>query len=204
MAAGGELAHVDPGLGDGVLGGAAAPAGHGSGLLQLSSYGASSCSITSVSRAMSAVSRPMRSSMVSSRAACSAVKNSAPSRACSSSVILRRARARASWARTLGLRSPAIRWSMMSRPVTPCRSVTTAADTRPGSASEYELRAGEPERRDVPVPCRLRRQRPACYATAAQPISRSGRHAPAGAAAPRSAGQAVAAADPAKVRGAGT
>ena len=33
--------------------------------------------------------------------------------------------ARASWASTLGLRSPAIRWSMMSRPVTPCRSVTT-------------------------------------------------------------------------------
>ena len=51
-------------------------------------------------------------------AACSSVKNSAPSRAASSSAILRRARARASWARTLGLRSPAIRWSMMSRPVT--------------------------------------------------------------------------------------
>jgi hypothetical protein len=38
-------------------------------------------------------------------------------------VILRRARA--SWARTLGLVSPAIRWPLMSRPVTPCRSVTT-------------------------------------------------------------------------------
>jgi hypothetical protein len=30
-----------------------------------------------------------------------------------------------SWATTLGLRSPAIRWSMMARPVTPCRSVRT-------------------------------------------------------------------------------
>ena len=37
---------------------------------------------------------------------------------------VRRAAARASWASTLGSLSPAIRWCMMSRPVTPCRSVT--------------------------------------------------------------------------------
>ena len=35
MAAGGELGHVDAGLGDSVLGGAAAPAGHGFCLLEL-------------------------------------------------------------------------------------------------------------------------------------------------------------------------
>jgi len=75
---------------------------------------------------MSADSRSMRASTLASSAACSAVKNSAPSSASSSWLILRRAAARASWASTLGLRSPAIRWSMMSRPVTPCRSVSTA------------------------------------------------------------------------------
>jgi hypothetical protein len=35
VAPGGELGHVDPGLGDGVLGGAPAPAGHGFCLLEL-------------------------------------------------------------------------------------------------------------------------------------------------------------------------
>jgi hypothetical protein len=35
VAAGGELGHAGAGLGEGVLGAAAAPAGHGSGLLQL-------------------------------------------------------------------------------------------------------------------------------------------------------------------------
>ena len=74
---------------------------------------------------MSAASRPVRASTLASRAACAGVKNSAPSSASSSWLILRRAWRRASWASTLGLRSPAIRWSMMSRPVTPCRSVTT-------------------------------------------------------------------------------
>ena len=82
----------------------------------------------------------MRSSMVLSRAACSAAKNSAPSRACSSSVILRRARARASWASTLGLRSPAIRWSMMSRPVTPCRSVITDDSLIAADSSSFSVR----------------------------------------------------------------
>ena len=82
----------------------------------------------------------MRSSMALSRAACSAVKNSAPSTACSSSVILRRARARASWASTLGLRSPAIRWSMMSRPVTPCRSVITDDSLTAADSSSFSAR----------------------------------------------------------------
>jgi hypothetical protein len=100
--AGAEPAHVGAGFGDGVLGGAAAPAGHRFGLLQLLLMGASSRSITSVSRVISALTRSMRASMV----ACSVVKNSAPSRAASSSAILRRARVRASWASALGLRSP--------------------------------------------------------------------------------------------------
>ena len=43
--------------------------------------------------ARSALVRSMRSGMILSRAACSAVKNSVPSRACSSWGILRRARA---------------------------------------------------------------------------------------------------------------
>ena len=90
-----------------------------------SSYGASSCSITAVRSSMSAVSRSMRASILASRTACAGVKNSAPSKASSSWLILRRAAVRASWASTLGLRWPAIRWSMMARPVTPCRSVRT-------------------------------------------------------------------------------
>jgi len=55
-----------------------------------SSYGASSCSMTWVRSSMSAVSRPMRCSIVASKAACLAVKNSAPSSASSSWLILRR------------------------------------------------------------------------------------------------------------------
>ena len=59
-----------------------------------SSHGASSSSITRESRLISALITSIRSSMAFSRAAWAAVKNSAPSRACSSSVILRRALAR--------------------------------------------------------------------------------------------------------------
>ena len=66
-----------------------------------SSCGASSRSITPVSWAISALTRSIRASMVARSAACSAVKNSAPS----SWLILRRARARASraWARQRGI-----------------------------------------------------------------------------------------------------
>jgi transposase len=53
---------------------------------------------------------------------------------------LARARARASWARTFGLRSPAMRWSMMSRPVTPCRSVTTEDSLIAADSSSFSAR----------------------------------------------------------------
>src|SRR6266851_1948911 len=52
------------------------------------------------------IRREVRASIAESRAAWSAVKNSAPSRASSSWLILRRAAVRASWASTLALRSP--------------------------------------------------------------------------------------------------
>ena len=89
---------------------------------------------------MLALSWSMRASIRASRAASWGVKNSAPSSAASSSLILRRARARASWASTLGLRSPAIRWSMMSRPVTPCRSVTTLDSLIAADSSSFSAR----------------------------------------------------------------
>jgi len=103
-------------------------------------YGASSRSITCDRSSMPAVSRSMRASTLASSAACSSVKNSAPSTASSSRLILRRAAARASWASTLGLRSPAIRWSMMSRPVTPCRSVITLEILIAADSSSFSAR----------------------------------------------------------------
>ena len=54
-----------------------------------SSYGASGRSMVCDSSPIRVFSWSMRSSMAVSKAACSSVKNSAPSRACSSSVILR-------------------------------------------------------------------------------------------------------------------
>src|SRR5262249_3913625 len=74
---------------------------------------------------MSALSRSMRASMTASKAACAGVKNSAPSSASSNRLILRRAAGRASCARPLGARSPALRWPLVSRPGTPGRAVGT-------------------------------------------------------------------------------
>ena len=105
-----------------------------------SSYGASSRSITAVRLAISASVASIRASMALSRAACSGVKNSAPSRACSSWGILRRARARASCASTFTFRSPAIRRSMISRPVTPCRSLTSDDSLTAASSSSFSAR----------------------------------------------------------------
>jgi hypothetical protein len=77
-------------------------------------------------RAISAPAASMRSSITCSSPACAAVKNSAPCRACSSWLILARARPRASCASTFGSRCPAISCPMMSRPVIPCTSASTA------------------------------------------------------------------------------
>ena len=68
------------------------------------------------------------------------VKNSAPSSASSSWAILRRARARASWASAFASRCPAIRCSMMSRPVTPCRSVITEDSFNAADSSSFSTR----------------------------------------------------------------
>jgi hypothetical protein len=102
--------------------------------------GASSRSITFVRRAMSAPSRSMRSSMTFSSAACSGVKNSAPSRASASRAILGRALPRASSASALGSRSPAMRRSMMSRPVMPCTPVSTEETLSAADSSSFSAR----------------------------------------------------------------
>ena len=104
-----------------------------------SSHGASNSSITPDRRAMSASMASMRANIALSRAPCSGVKKSAPSRASASRPIFGRALPRASSASALGSRSPAMRRPMMSRPVIPCRSVITdetliAADSRSVSA----------------------------------------------------------------------
>ena len=54
--------------------------------------------------------------------------------------ILRRAAVRASRASTFGFRSPAIKWPMMSRPVTPCRSVTTDESLIAADSSSFSAR----------------------------------------------------------------
>ena len=137
MRAGGESAHVDAGLGDGVLGGAAAPAGHRPGLGQLFLIrGQQPLDHLGelVDLGVEVVDAGQHGGQ---QRGVAGVKNSAPSSAASSSVILRRARARASWASTFGSRSPAMRWSMMSRPVTPCRSVTTADSLIAADSSSF-------------------------------------------------------------------
>ena len=68
------------------------------------------------------------------------MKNSAPSSASASPAILRRAQAWASWASAFGSRPSAIRWSMMSRPVTPCRSLTKDDSLIAADSSSFSAR----------------------------------------------------------------
>ena len=113
-------------LGHGILGGAAPPAGHRLGLLQLF-----------LIRGQQPLDHPRSAPSMLGGDPVDARQHLGQQRGVLSGeelralqgffqlAILRRAAARASWASTLGLRSPAIRWSVMSRPVTPCRPVTT-------------------------------------------------------------------------------
>ena len=106
MAAGREPAHVHAGLGDRVSAEQRAQPGIDPACYSCSSYGASRASITVVIASMSPLSRSMRASILASSAASSAVKNSAPSRAASSSLILRRTRARARLSERPGVAFP--------------------------------------------------------------------------------------------------
>ena len=78
----------------------------------------------------------MFASIMASTKACSSVKNE-QSRASSSWVILPRIRVRAICASTLGLRSPAMIASSMSRPDTPWMSVITLDSLRWASSSSF-------------------------------------------------------------------
>ena len=96
MGAGGEPGHVHAGLGDGVLGGTPSPARHRLGLLKLFLVRGQQL-LDHLAQPGDVGGHPVDAlAMALSRPACSAVKNSAPSSASSSSAILRRAAARAS------------------------------------------------------------------------------------------------------------
>ena len=81
----------------------------------------------------------MRLSIIFSTAACSSVRNE-QSRASSSRAILPRMVPRASWASTLGLRSPAVIASSMARPDTPWMSEITDDSFRCPSSSSFSTR----------------------------------------------------------------
>ena len=142
VGAGAEPGHVHAGFGDGVLGGAPGPAGHRPGLLEsCSSYGASSRSITVgqpvdllVDPVDAAEHRLQQGGVVFGEELCALQRPPPAGGSCGGT------RRRASWASTLGWRSPAIRWSMMSRPVTPCRSVSTAEILSAADSSSFSAR----------------------------------------------------------------
>ncbi len=145
MGFGGEPGHVRAGLGDGVLGGAAAPAGHRLGLLQLL-----------LVRGQQGLDHPGQPGDVLVHLV-DAGQHGGQQRGMMIGKELRalhrgleladlaRARARASWASAFGSRSPRMRWSMMSRPVTPCRSVTTLDSLIAADSSSFPVAGVQPD-----------------------------------------------------------
>ena len=87
----------------------------------MAAKGAIISSILVSSSAMSASMASIRASILASRNAWCSVKW--PVNASSSALILPRIRVRASWARVLGLRSPAIRAAIIARPDLPKMSL---------------------------------------------------------------------------------